>query len=144
MYAIRSYYALEANSVDANDLDVLFARDGDIGLFAVCYESMFGAIFSDEIIVYLQDGTVVKCNNRGSYDYVDNRAKAVYFLTGDQLDKVQNSNIHTVRYTLEVEPDDDNSLDMEWNRSASNQGIQTKTIITEFLAGKIMDSYNFV
>jgi TonB family protein len=110
-----------------------------MGLFAVIAKSHLGAILSNEIIIYLQDGSVIKCDSREKFDYVDSRAKAVYSLTDDQLNKMKNSNIHTVRYTLVVESDDEILKTLEWNWSASNKGIPTKTIITDFLEGKVKD-----
>ncbi len=142
-YLCTETMTLKSNSDDASNLDVLLAKDGNKGLFVVSAESYFGAIFSNEIIIYLQDGTVIKCNDRVTYDYVDSRAKAVYPLTSDQLNSMKNSNIHTVRYTLEVASDDDNLLNMEWNWSASNKGIPTKTIVTYFLEGKINDTVEY-
>ena len=142
-YPCTETMTLKSNSDDDDDLNILLAKDGNTGLFAVIAESYFGAIFSKEIIIYLQDGTVIKCNNRVTYDYVDSKAKAVYSLKGDQLNNMRNSNIHTVRYTLEVASDEDNLLTMEWNRSASNNGIPTKTIVTDFLEGKIKDTVEF-
>lgn len=142
-YSCAETMTLKSNSDDDNDLNIFLAKDGNTGLFAVVVESYFGATFSKEIIIYLQDGTVIKCNNKVTYDYVDRKAKAVYSLKEDQLNSIRNSNIHTVRYTLELTAVDDNVLNKEWNRSASNKGIPTKTIVSNFLDGKIKDIVEF-
>lgn len=131
-YPCTETIILKANSDDGSNLSISLAKDEEKGLFAVSSESSFGAIFSEKLIIYLVDGTVITCKNRGPYDYVDNRAKAVYLLTSDQLNKLKNSNIHTVRYTLKAPSDENSILNLEWNNSASNKGIPTKTIFTDF------------
>lgn len=128
---------LKANSNEAEDLDVLLAKDGETGLFAVCTKSDFGEIFSDKLIIYLEDGTVITCNQKKVSDLVDGNAKAVYTLSSDQLNNLINSNIHTVRFTLETGLDRGVLSEMEWNWTASNIGIQTKTLISDFLDGKM-------
>ena len=142
-YPCTETMTLKSNSDDADDLNILLAKDGNTGLFAVSTESYFGAIFSEKLIIYLDDGTVITCNDRKASDYVDERAKAVYPLTGYQLNKLKNSNIHTVRYTLETRSDQGLLSDMEWNWSASKKGVQTKTIISDFLEGKITDTVEY-
>lgn len=134
---------LKSNSDDNNDLDILFCKNGDEGLFAGVVESFFGATFSKEIYIYMQDGTVIKCINRIANDFVDGKAKAVYLLNEDQLRSLRNSNIHSVRYTLEFASDDNGILNMELNKSASNTGLPTKAIISDFLDGKITDTIDF-
>ena len=131
-YPCTETIILKANSDDGSNLSISLAKDEEKGLFAVSSESSYGAIFSEKLIIYLVDGTVLTCKNRWSYDYVDSRAKAVYLLTSDHLNKLKISNIHTVRYTLKVPPDENSVLNLEWNSSASNKGIPTKTIFTDF------------
>ena len=128
-YPCTDTITLQPNSDDASDLNVLLAKDGKTGLFAVSTESNWGK-FSGKLIIYLEDGTVITFNDSITSERVDNRAKAVYHLTSDQLNKMKNSNIHTVRYTLELI--DVGLPTSEWNLSASNKGIPTKTLITEF------------
>ena len=129
-YQSTETITLKSNTEDTSDLNVLFARDGRTGLIAVIAESSLGSIFSDKLIVYLVDGTVITCN-RKTYDLVDNLAKAVYSFTSDQLNKMKNSNLHTVRYTLELRADGGRLLG-EMSRTASNKEVQTATLITDF------------
>jgi len=130
-YPCTETITLQPNSDDSNELNVLLAKDGEKGLIAVSTESPIGANFSEKLIIYLEDGTVITCIDRGTSDLVDNRAKAVYFLTSDQMNKMKNSDIHTVRYTLEYRSNMGLLLN-EWNWSASNKGTKTKTLITDF------------
>jgi len=123
--------SLQSNADDGSDLIILFAKDGKTGLFAVIAESSIVSQFSDKVIIYLEDGKVLTCTQKRANDLVDNLAKAVFSLTNDQLEKLKNSNIHTVRYTLETRTAD-GILIVEKNWTASNRGIQTKSLITRF------------
>ena len=87
---------------------------------------MQGKIISGKLIIYLDDGTVITCMDRGESYYVDDTAQAVYSLTNEQVNKMKNSNINTVRYTLKIYGI------QEVNRSASNKGISTKDLIAKF------------
>ena len=130
-YPCTETIILQSNSEDASDLNVLLAKDGKKGLFGVSTESNMGEKFSEKLIIYLEDGTVITCIDRGTSELVDNRAKAVFYLTSDQLNKMKNSDIHTVRYTLELR-NELGRLMIERNWSASNKGTKTKTLITKF------------
>ncbi|HCX99757.1 MAG TPA: hypothetical protein DG754_06410 [Bacteroidales bacterium] len=123
--------ALQSNAEDGSDLIVLFAKDGKTGLLGVITESSFGSQFSDKVIIYLEDGKVLTCTKKRASDLVDNLAKAAFPLTSDQLEKMKNSNIHTVRYSLEL-----NTLEGlllgERSWTASNRRTQTNSLIARF------------
>jgi len=126
-YPCTESFTLQSNLDDGEDLNVLFAKDGATAVIAVTTKSsQQGTIISGKLIIYLDDGTVITCMDRGESYYVDDTAKAVYSLTNEQVNKMKNSNINTVRYTLKI-------YDIkEVNRSASNKGILTKDLIAKF------------
>jgi len=126
-YPCTETSTFQANSDDKSELSVLFGKDSTAGILGISTEFFMHAIFSKKLIIYLKDGIVITCNNEGETEYVDDRVKAVYYLTNKQLNKLKNSDIHTVRYTLE-----NNSIDVEWNFSASSLETSTKNIITKF------------
>lgn len=123
--------ALQSNAEDGSDLIILFAKDGKTGLLGVITESSFGSQFSDKVIIYLEDGKVLTCTKKRASDLVDNLSKAAFPLTSDQLEKLKNSNIHTVRYSLEL-----NTLEGlllgERSWTASNTRIHTNSLIARF------------
>ena len=129
-YTCTEAFTLKSNSDDGNDLNVLFAKDGAEALFAVSTKSIELTIFSGKLIIYLDDGSVITCNDNGKSERVDDASKAAYSLANEQLNKMRNSNINTVRYTLQF------AGMRETNYSASNKGRSTKTdfpaLITEF------------
>lgn len=126
-YPCTESFALQSNLDDGEDLNVLFAKDGATAVIAVTTKSSLqGTIISGKLIIYLDDGNVITCMDRGETYYVDDTAKAVYSLTNDQLNKMKNSNINTIRYTLKI------YNIKEVNRSASNKAISTEDLIAKF------------
>jgi|GEM_PF-1798232 len=136
-YPCTESFSLQSNLDDGEDLNVLFAKDGATAVIAVTTKSSLqGTIISGKLIIYLDDGTVITCMDRGESYYVDDTAKAVYSLTNEQVNKMKNSNINTVGYILKIY-----SI-QEANRSASNKAISTKDLIAKFFNN--FDSVNEV
>lgn len=129
-YPSTETYTLQSNSFSASDLNVLFAKEGKTALFAVSTLTLHELLISGKLIIYLDDGTVITLNDKGT-DYVDKISKAVYYLTDEELNKMKNSNINTVRYTLEGE----DGRDVGGDFSASNKGdskIDFPVLVSEF------------
>ena len=136
-YPCTESFALQSNLDDGEDLNVLFAKDGATAVIAVTTKSSLQrTIISGKLIIYLDDGSVITCMDRGESYYVDDTAQAVYSLTKVQVNKMRNSNINTVRYTLKIYGI------QEVNRSASNKAISTKDLIAKFFNN--FDSVNEV
>lgn len=120
-------FTLQSNSA-SNNLNILFAKDGNKALIGVSIKLKFmiEQLFTGNLIIYLDDGTVISCEDQGKRDFVDNTMSAVYYLTNEQLNKMKNSNINTVRYALKSS--DGFSFSPEaGNFSASNKGRSAKT-----------------
>jgi uncharacterized protein (TIGR02145 family) len=118
-YPCTSTFTLKSNSNDRNDLNVLIAKDGISGLLAASTKVMTPVVFiKGTLIIYLNDGTVITCYDRGKYDKVDNIVTNVYYLTKDELGKMGNSNINTIRYSLKC--NGYSSSSEEGNFSVSN------------------------
>ncbi|MBK8832166.1 MAG: hypothetical protein IPN60_15190 [Saprospiraceae bacterium] len=99
-YPCTNAIVLKSNSEDGEDLQVFIAREGKSGIFAVSTVSRIGEEFAGKLIIYLEDGNVLTCNNMDASKEVDDRTIALYSLTDEQLNKLKVSNIHTVKYTL--------------------------------------------
>lgn len=97
-------YILQSNPLlpAVGDLNVMFAKDGNTALLAVSQFSNDELEIRGRLIIYLNDGSVVKLKPKLD-DFVDNTTKAVYELTQSELNLLLNSNINTIRYTLEHE-----------------------------------------
>jgi TonB family protein len=130
-YPCTEVIPLQGNS-DSNDLNVLFAKDGITALMGVSMEITTLPSSIGNIIIYLDDGTVIKCEDGGNNDYVDNITSTLYDLTNEQLSKLKTSNINTIRYTLKSRIFEGSGTDY----SASNKGRSTKTdfpaLLTDF------------
>jgi len=139
-YPATETITLQSNYNGEDDFNVLVAKDGKQGILGVSTGPTFSnQTFSKKVIIYLEDATVITCTDRIASENVDQNAKAAFFLNSDQLGKMKNSNIHTVRYTIEILSDDGRILD-QTNWSASNKGIDTKSIITDFFENRIKTS----
>jgi len=125
-YPCTNVITLESNSDDGYDLDVFLAKDGKSGMFAVSRKTLLPEEFTGKLIIYLEDGNVLTCNDSEVSEKVDDRAKALYRLTADQMNKLKTSNIHTVKYTM--------AWLSEQNFSASNKGVKTNVLISEFFS----------
>ena len=55
---------------------------------------------ANKLIIYLDDGTVISCTDRGINDNVDDIATSAYRLTPSEISKMKKSNINTVRYEI--------------------------------------------
>jgi hypothetical protein len=128
-YQCTESIALQSNAERTGDLNVLFAKDNNNAFFVVQTKPNMDSDFSGKLIIYLDDGTVITCNDISEFENVDASAKAVYSLTKEQLNKMKISNINTVRYTL-IE----NGY-KEVNQSASNNKNSTKTNFPNLIKG---------
>ncbi|MBE0674270.1 MAG: hypothetical protein IH591_06380 [Bacteroidales bacterium] len=122
-YPCTETFTLESNS-DSDDLSILFARDGTISLVIVSIRPTLKMFIKNDLFIYLDDGTVIKCVDRGKFDYVDYIAISVYYLSNEDLTKLKSSNINTVRFT--VKSDDLALIRLEGNFTASNNGDNSR------------------
>ncbi len=120
-YPCTEAISLQSNS-SSNDLKVIFARDGSKALLIASIKPRDEVLIREKLIIYLEDGKVITCNDSGKNDFVDRIASSVYYLTNEQISILKNSNIITVRYTLKssfgYSPE-------EGNYTATNKGTST-------------------
>ncbi|MEP6645987.1 MAG: hypothetical protein ABJC12_02770 [Saprospiraceae bacterium] len=123
-YPSTEAITLESNSDSGYELNVFIAKHSTEGLIGVSTKSVLGEEFSGKLIIYLEDGNVLICTKSDASEKVDDRAIALYKLSGDQLDKLKTSDINTVKYSK--------TWLSEQTYSASNNGIETSTLISDF------------
>lgn len=117
-----------------NDLNLVFAKDGEKGLLVVSSKLVSTVRISGKLIIYLNDGTVITCIDKGINDNVDDIATSAYYLTNEELAKMKNSNINTVRYEIKCAECLSNPI-YEGNYSASNKGSSETdftAVVSEF------------
>jgi len=123
-------FTLQSNSdnKDIKDLNLVFAKDGARALVVISSKLVFTVRITGKLIIYLDDGTVISCIDRGIKDNVDGIAITAYYLTKEELMKMKKSNINTIRYQIKCAECLINPL-FEGNYTASNKG-SSKTDFT--------------
>ena len=101
-YLSTERFELVSNSdkEDIGNLNLVFAKDGISPLIIVSSKLTDAVKIANKLIVYLDDGTVISCTDRGINDNVDDVATSVYRLTSSEIGKMKKSNINTVRYEI--------------------------------------------
>jgi hypothetical protein len=126
-------FKLQSNSEEfyINDLNVLFGKDGEKALLIVSTKTI-DVLIRGILIVYLDNGMVITLKDNGINDYVNKIASSVYYLSIEDLNKMKNSNINTIRYILEGK--NNTTSPFGGNFSASNKGkmYDFRTLITNF------------
>lgn len=131
-YPCTDTYVLESNSNKhyVNHLSLVFAKDGNSPLIGVRTETVNVQI-REKVIIYLDDSSVISLTDNGLSDYVDKITSSVYLLTEEDLNKIKNSNINTIRFTLLDEYGTEGAFG--GNFSATNKSkIDFSKIISEF------------
>jgi hypothetical protein len=133
-YPSTERFTLQSNSDDEDkgDLKLVFAKDGTTILIVVSSKLTDVVKIAKKLIIYLDDGTVISCKDRGINDNVDDIVISAYHLTTEEIDKMKNSNINTIRYEI-VCPVCGPFNSWEGVYSASNKG-SSKTDFTEVIA----------
>ena len=81
-YPSTERFVLQSNSdkEDIGDLNVVFAKDEETALVIVSLKLTDFVKIANKLIIYLDDGTVVSCIDRGINDNVDDVATSAYRL----------------------------------------------------------------
>lgn len=130
-YPSTEKYILVSNSdkADIGDLNLVFAKSKETALVIVSAKLSDAVNIANKLILYLDDGTVISCADRGINDNVDEIAVAAYYLTPAEISALMKSNINTIRYEIDC-PVCGAYNYWEGVYSASNVG-STKTDFTE-------------
>ena len=101
-YPCTEKYTLKSNSdkEEISDLNVVFAKDVETSLVIVSAKLTDVVKIANKLIIYLDDGTVISCTDRGINDNVDDVATSAYRLTSSEISKITKSNINTIRFEI--------------------------------------------
>lgn len=121
-------FLLKSNTDYIGDLKMVFARDGEERLLVLSSKLVGTVRISGKLTVYLDNGSVVTCVDKDIKDNMDDVAITAYYLTNDDINKLEESNINTIRYVVKCEECVSNPL-YEGNYTASNKG-SSKTDFT--------------
>ena len=61
--------------------------------------------FSGTVTIYLENGQQLTCSDQNIRDYVEQKSRALYNITSDQVYHLKESNITRIKYTINPEYD---------------------------------------
>ncbi len=127
-YPSTSSFTFSSDEVPfGKSLEIAIARNNRKGMLILSSEVFIpGMIIKGNVLLYLEDGTVIKCLDRGIRDYVNRTATTVYYLTEEEIDILKVTNIDTIRFTMKCAGGECYS-ETTHNYSVSNQ--HTKTLV---------------
>ena len=101
-YPSTERFELQSNSdkEEISNLNLVFAKDGISPIIIVSSKLTDVVKIANKLIIYLDDGTVISCTDRGINDNVDDIATSAFRLTPSEISKMKKSNINTVRYEI--------------------------------------------
>ena len=101
-YPSTERFKLQSNSdkEEISDLNVVFAKDVETSLVIVSAKLTDVVKIANKLIIYLDDGTVISCTDRGINDNVDDVAISAYRLTSSEIGKMKESSINTIRFEI--------------------------------------------
>lgn len=77
-----------------------FAKNGENGFLILSPENDSQMMIKGGIIIYLEDGSMIKCVDRGMYDRVNKKSTTIFKLENSELKELMKSEIHSIRYSL--------------------------------------------
>lgn len=80
--------------------NVFVAKGINEGLFVISIETTFYYYIAGDLLIYLEDNTVIKCSDKKIRDEVNYKKTTVYKLTMAEVKKLANSRIVGVRFNL--------------------------------------------
>jgi predicted ATP-grasp superfamily ATP-dependent carboligase len=52
------------------------------------------------VMIFLIDGTTIKCSDKGVRDHVDNKSIALYNFTKDEIEKLKKHRVSKIRFSI--------------------------------------------
>lgn len=87
------------SSIDRSPI-IFIAKGINEGLFIISTETVFPYYIAGNLLIYLEDGTIITCLDKRIRDEVNYTKTSVYKLTMNEVAKLKNSRINSVRFNL--------------------------------------------
>ena len=81
-------------------VEVSIGKKSNGGIIMISIKSFQNEHIKGNLMIYLDDGSVIKCLDKGIYDAVDNKSIAVYYLTPSEIELLKNSDISSIRFSI--------------------------------------------
>lgn len=99
-----SYYKCDYG-FEAGCVELFFSKDGSINMFVIkVYSGIWKNRIRGNLLIYLEDNSLITCTDKGKFDIVDNYATTIYYLTNSEIAKIKNSNISRIRFSFGSSP----------------------------------------
>lgn len=105
-YPSTGTFMLKSNMNHGENLFVTIAKKGNGGIINLKTNIWGGnddwcpLYIRGKAIIYLDNGNVISCIDRGIHDSVDNTTSTVYYLTLTEIEMLKKSNINIIRYSI--------------------------------------------
>jgi len=84
------------------NIEVLFASNTDSKYIVVKRQIVLENSFAGKLIIYLNNGDVISLIEPFATDYTNRTVTGMYALTNQIVDKLKNTNINSIAYTLDM------------------------------------------
>lgn len=99
-YPATEKWQFECDSGIDRSPNIFIAKGINEGLFVISTETIFPYYIAGNLLIYLEDGSIITCLDKRIRDEVNNTKTSVYKLTMNEVAKLTNSRINSVRFNL--------------------------------------------
>lgn len=118
-YESTPSYDFSCNScpMGGGTLKVSIAKTAAGGLLLLTTSTPFSQEqIAGTVLVYLADGTIITCTDKGIKDRLDGNSMALYSFTGAEMEQLMSSNVYKIRFSIR-----NNMMRSSENLSAVNE-----------------------
>lgn len=95
VFSLNAYYWANSNP----EITIAKNENGGYLMLSIVVPFSFD-IIKGNLTIILDDGTMIKCIDKGIRDYVDETSTNLYFLTSQEIEKMKNSRISKIRFNI--------------------------------------------
>jgi hypothetical protein len=81
-------------------LSVSFAKSSTGGIILLSINTPAGMRIGGTVLLYLADGSIISCVDKGTKDRVNEQSRALYYLTPSQFATIAHANILKIRFAI--------------------------------------------
>jgi hypothetical protein len=81
-------------------LQVQIARSGSTGFILLEVENPFGEYIVGKITIYLQNGEIISCIDRGVRDRTNGKSRTLYSFTSNEMEMLSASDLSQIRFAI--------------------------------------------
>jgi hypothetical protein len=85
------------------DLDVQIAKTNEGGYLKLSIEVPTNSEYiGSSVFIFLEDGAVITCSDKGIKDYLDKQSVVLYILTQSEMEKLKSFEINKIRFKIKT------------------------------------------